>query len=284
VSVVVPVLNAGRTLGAQLDALASQTCAAPWELIIADNGSTDGSIELASSRLDEFPAGRVLDASARRGASHARNAGARAATGELLVFCDADDVVSPGWLAAMTEAAGDADVVAGPFDVERLNDTLRRSWHDTPPKHRPLRGHRFLEFASGGNCAVWQDVFESLGGYDEERPTGEDVDLSWRAQLAGYRLGFAAEGVVYLRLKSGLRDIARQHFHWGRGYVDLYRDFRADGMPRPGLGEVALAWGWILLLGPVLALSGRTRGLWVRRAAQRTGQATGSVAERVLFL
>jgi cellulose synthase/poly-beta-1,6-N-acetylglucosamine synthase-like glycosyltransferase len=127
-------------------------------------------------------------------------------------------------------------------------------------------------------------VFEALGGFDEERTTCEDVDFSWRAQLASFRLGFAPDGLVHQRLQSGLLAVARQHFRWGRGYVELFRDYRSQGMPRPGLRRAARAWGWIVLAGPLIATSARARGRWVRVAAERSGQATGSVAERVLFL
>lgn len=283
-SVILPVRDAAGTIGLQLDGLASQTYGGAWELVIADNGSSDASLERAAARLADFPSARLVDTSSRRGASHARNEGARAATGDLLLFCDADDVVSPGWLQAMVEAARDADIVAGRLDCEQLNDAHCRARNSAPPADGPLRGHDFLLFASGGNCAIWRDVFEALGGFDENRLTCEDVDLSWRAQLAGYRLGFASDALVHQRLKAGLRDAARQHFRWGQGYVQLFRDYRSKGMPRPGARRVVLAWGWIVLCWPVLVPSRTGRGRWVRTAAERAGQATGSLTERVLFL
>jgi GT2 family glycosyltransferase len=220
----------------------------------------------------------------RQGPSHARNEGVRIAEGDLLLFCDADDVVSHGWVASMVRAAGDADLVAGRLDVERLNGSLCRGWHDTPPVDRPLRGHDFLPFASGGNCAIWRDVFESLGGFDERRVAGEDVDLSWRAQLAAHRLGFAPDGVVHQRLKSDLRELASQHFGWGRAYVELFRDFHSAGMPRTSLLGAAVAWGRIIFLGPFLALSRHQRGRWIRQAAERSGKLAESITQRVLFL
>jgi GT2 family glycosyltransferase len=226
----------------------------------------------------------VVDASGSCSPGHARNKGAHAAAGDLLLFCDADDVVSPRWLSAVVDEAGAVDLVAGPLDLERLNEPVPRAWHETPPSDRPLRGHGFLPFASGSNCAVWRDVFEALGGFDEERLSCEDVDLSWRAQLAGYRLGFAPHAVVHKRLRSGLRELARQQFSWGRGYAGLFREYRSSGMPRPSLPGALLAWSWIVLSSPVAVISAQARGRWVRTASERGGQVSGSLAEKVLFL
>src|SRR3954470_16489202 len=90
-SVIIPCHNSEATLGAQLSALAAQVCSYSWEAIVADNGSLDGTEALAASFADRIPVLRVIDASARRGAAYARNAGAAAAKGSAFLFCDADD-------------------------------------------------------------------------------------------------------------------------------------------------------------------------------------------------
>jgi glycosyltransferase involved in cell wall biosynthesis/GT2 family glycosyltransferase len=284
VSVVVPILNAAATIDAQLAALACQSYRGDWELVVADNGSSDGSAERAAAGVAAFASARVVDASRQRGPGHARNQGARAANGDLLVFCDADDIVSAGWLTAMVDRAANADVVAGSIDLERLNDPTRRSWHAVMPRHRALHGHGFLPFASGCNCAVWRDVFEALGGFDGERPACEDVDLSWRAQLAGHRFGFAADAVVHKRLRRGLGEVGRQHFRWGREYARLFRQYRSSGMSRSSMARAAGAWTLVVLTGPLAVFSAPTRGRWVRITAERAGRASGSLSNRVLYL
>src|SRR6266545_10527 len=103
-SVVVPCFNSAKTIAIQLEALANQTWSEPWEVIVADNGSTDSSVAIAESYKKRLPHLRIVDASDRRGAGHARNVGAAAAAGDLLAFCDADDEVAPGWLSAMGQA------------------------------------------------------------------------------------------------------------------------------------------------------------------------------------
>src|SRR5207253_8877584 len=104
ITVIIPCFNAADTLGFQIEALAGQECPEPWELIIADNGSTDGSVKVAESYQPKVPHLRVIDASERRGVAHVRNVAVRAAQGEAVIFCDADDIVSPGFLAAMYRA------------------------------------------------------------------------------------------------------------------------------------------------------------------------------------
>jgi len=76
ISVVLPLYNAARVVGGQLDALAGQAYSGAWELIVADNGSTDGSPAIVERWRDRIPSMRVIDASIRRGAAAARNLGA----------------------------------------------------------------------------------------------------------------------------------------------------------------------------------------------------------------
>ncbi len=93
ISVILPFLDAVDTLPDQLEALANQSYEGAWELVLSDNGSSDGSTELARSwegRLNLT----VVDASTRRGSiGFSRNVAAARAHGEVLAFCDADDRV-----------------------------------------------------------------------------------------------------------------------------------------------------------------------------------------------
>ena len=147
VTIVVPAREAERTLAEQLDAIAGQDYAGPYELVIALNGGRDGTRAVAQAWVDEHGTGRVVDASARRGPAFARNVGAESGSGDFLAFCDADDVVSPGWLTALVAAAADADLVTGPVQADRLNDTFTRGANDIPEPGRPFHG--FLPMAGG---------------------------------------------------------------------------------------------------------------------------------------
>jgi glycosyltransferase involved in cell wall biosynthesis len=267
-----------------LEALRAQTYTGAWEVVFADNGSTDGSVEIAERWLKECPRGRMVRAVERRSASHARNTAAVNARGDLLVFTDADDAARPGWLAAMADAARYGDLVAGGIDIHGLNDERARSWHSVPPRERALQGFRFLPFASGSNTGVWKDVFDRLRGFDEDTIIGEDIEFSWRAQLASYRLVFAPEAVVQQRLRTRVGALTRQHYGYGTSGPGLYRRFRASGMPRARPTETLRTWAWILCALPAAAWSERVRGRWALEAALACGRVTGSVRNRVLFI
>ena len=121
ISVVVPVRNGMPWLEQQLRALSEQQCGEPWEVIVADNGSTDESGLVVRKWARRRPVVRLVDASKAVGPGGTRNAGARAAQGELLAFCDADDVVQPGWLSADVAALAHADASGGVVDFWSLN-------------------------------------------------------------------------------------------------------------------------------------------------------------------
>lgn len=241
-SVVLAVRDQARFLGDQIACLAAQDYRGDWELVVADNGSSDGSARVAREAGRSVPALRVLDASERRGASHARNVGAAAAQGDLIAFCDADNQARPGWLRGMVAAAQSADIVTGRFMVNSLNDPDRAAWVGVPPTHGPMRALQFMPFASGGNSAYWSDVFARLEGFDEDLVAGEDVDISWRAQLHGYRLGFAGEAVMDRRCPARLSALLRQHWRYGRAAGMLVRRYRHIGIAHGLRHEVSLHW------------------------------------------
>ncbi|MBA2624808.1 MAG: glycosyltransferase family 2 protein, partial [Acidimicrobiia bacterium] len=138
-SVVIPSLDAAHVIGQQLDALAGQTFDGDWEVVVVDNGSKDGTASLAESWTDRLPALRVVDASERQAHTYARNAGARAATGDWLLYCDADDIVAPGWVAAFASHAErheGCDLMGGFVEDRTLNDPRLRGWRQSPPVHR----------------------------------------------------------------------------------------------------------------------------------------------------
>src|SRR5215204_6439039 len=89
IAVVIPSFNAAATLPAQLAALAGQRYEGELEVLVSDNGSTDGTLDVVRGWQDRLPV-RVVDASDRRGAGHARNVGAAAASMDLIAYCDAD--------------------------------------------------------------------------------------------------------------------------------------------------------------------------------------------------
>ncbi len=243
VSVVIAAFDAERTLGEQLAALSRQVVLFPFEVLVCDNGSSDRTIAVAEQwRLGSLPQLRVVDASARRGPGAARNAGAAAALAPLLVFCDADDVVADDWLAEMHSALQTADVVAGRCSYSLLN----RSAIGLPQSDDVLFRLAFfphLPAASSCNLGVRSGVFSDVHGFDESLKTAEDIDFSWRVQLAGHRLESCPLAVVHLRRRGNLRSVFWQSYGYGRGeralrlrYSDVAAAYARDrediGVPR----------------------------------------------------
>ena len=97
-----------------------------------------------------------------------------------------------------------------------------------------------MPYAVSANLAIWADVLRDLGGWsDEYEAGGEDTELSWRAQLAGYRLGFAPDAVAYYRYRSGIWETG-QSYGIGVHCEQILRDFTvpmenvASGLSLPG--------------------------------------------------
>ncbi|MGH2991966.1 MAG: glycosyltransferase [Solirubrobacterales bacterium] len=284
ISVVVPVLNGEDHVLEQLTALASQTYAGAWELVVVDNGCTDRTMEIVRDRADGQPAVRIVEARGKRGLNHARNAGAAAADGDFLAFCDADDVATPSWLAAMAEAARHADLVGGRNEWEALNEPMVVAWRPSAPMTDLMRAHGWLRYAPGGNLGVWTAVAREIG-WDERFSFGStDQIFSWQAQLAGYRLAFAPDAVMQLRFRHSIGATARQFYRYGRSGPELHRAFRDSGIPRPDNGHALQVWKRLIVGLPDLWISRERRGRWVRQAAYRFGRLVGSARTRTLVL
>ena len=280
ISVIIPVRNGLPWLREQLGALVNQVCADDWEVIVADNGSTDRSVEVVQEFADRGLPVRSLDASAVRGPAAARNAGVRAACGDLLAFCDADDVVQPGWLAACVRALAEADVAGGVFDAWSLNSLQAPSppVFATPPA---LRQFGFLQAGLSSNLAIRRRAFDEVGGFDEEMEVGEDTDLCWRLQLSGHRFTIAGDAIVMRRDRTGFKQVLSRFTAYGRCGPVLYRRYKDSGAKR----EIAIAaktWVWLAASLPGLVHRDR-RIQWAEIAGWRFGRLYESLRQGVFF-
>jgi GT2 family glycosyltransferase len=278
VSVVVAVRNGLPWLTDQLTSLIAQETADAWEVLVCDNGSTDETAETvrAIARSTVVPTIRLLDASARRGPAAARNAGVRSAANELIAFCDADDVVEPGWLEAMRAALEGADVVAGSFEMGTLNGSKRSA-----PQPAVTKQLGQLPAGLAANLGVHKSAFESVGGFDEEFQVGEDIDLCWRMQLAGFRFAVAERAVVAKRERTTGAESFRQGVAHGKSGPRLYRRHKGAGI-KPNLRAAGIAWGW-LIVNAVRLYRPEDRKRWLRVAGVRIGRILGSIQSRVFF-
>jgi cellulose synthase/poly-beta-1,6-N-acetylglucosamine synthase-like glycosyltransferase len=184
VSLVLPVCNGGAEFVRVLEAL-SRLSPAPLEVIVVEDGP----------QRDEYvyPHGfRVLRLASRRGPAAARNAGADAAEGDLLLFVDADVVTPPGIVGRVQAAFGDpgVDAVFGSYDRSPAAPGLCSQFKNLV--HRFVHQHAREEAQTFWSAcgAIRRQVFEKLGGYDERftRPSVEDIELGMRLTRAGGRI------------------------------------------------------------------------------------------------
>jgi len=237
VSVVMPARNVATMITGQLGALAAQDTRQRWEVVVADNGSTDRTRDIVRTAAATFPVPlRTVDASRRPGINVARNVGVEQALGGKLLFCDADDVVSPGWVDNLASALDDLDLVGGAIDTERLNSEHARRRR---PMVVPVEFHGYF-FATGANIGCRRVVWECLAGFDEDISQGwDDFDFCFRAQRAGFSTGAAPEAVVHYQLREDMLGFVRQQFGIGRGEA-RFRRRQPDFSPPLGIGTEAV--------------------------------------------
>ncbi len=247
-SVVVPARNSADTIAECLRSLRRhlpQTCS---EVIVVDNGSSDG-----TGRIAREEGARVIEAPGVF-VSEVRNVGARQATGdgELLGFIDSDCTITPGWYqAAVALLESDRTIgVAGSRHVIPENPSwVEEVW---------FRSHRSMErkdpldvaYIPAGNLVVRKKVFRQVGGFDPTMETGEDPDLCNRIGSAGFRIvEWDAIRCVHLGEPKSLVQVFRRERWHGRGVRLRY----ADGRLAPVV--VATALFLVLVLAGVAGLA-----------------------------
>lgn len=236
-SVVIPTFNAAHVIGQQLKALLEQEGATTFEIVVADNRSTDDLTAVIANWRDRLPDLRIVDASRRQGVSAARNVGIAAAATDRILICDADDTVSSGWVAAMARGLEDHPLVSGPLETSLLSGRSA-SWVPIPRLTTGLFetwGAR--PYGIGGNLGLRREVWKQIGGFDEDYPAGaEEIDFAWRAADAGFVPVYVPDALIHYRIRTDLWGVLRQQYNSGRGTSTLYAKFRpTDVVPKSRL-------------------------------------------------
>ncbi len=282
-SVIMPVYNAAATLGEQLEALKAQNYEGNWEIVAVNNRSTDSSVNIIQAYQGQMPHLRLVDAIEKQGRAYACNVGAREAKGDAFIFCDADDVVAPSWLAAMAEGLAQSEFAAGTIEVEALNQT--KPWCPQPPNWATKRNLDFLPFAGGALMAVSRQAFEQVGGFNEDAPFCEDIDLSWRLQLQGFTLYPVPEAIVHVRYRETVQAMWKQNVRFAEAHVYLYKCFTAYGMPRSSIDVALCKYNQLVKSIPTLLWGQqKQQAHLVRTAAVCWGRLRGSLRYRTIYL
>ena len=213
-SVIIPNWNGLRYLRPCLVSLQAQTCPS-FEVLVVDNASSDGSVEAVQR---EFAGVRTLALAYNGGYSGGCNAGVRQARGEIVVFLNNDIEAEPTWLEALIDAldrhpeAGSAAsrmmLYDQPTHIHSAGDLYgidgipesRGVWQ---PYGEPYDRECLVFGGCGGALAYRKSVLDEIGLFEEAFfMYCEDVDLNWRAQLAGYRCVYTPDAVVRHHLSA----------------------------------------------------------------------------------
>ncbi|HEY0606517.1 MAG TPA: glycosyltransferase family 2 protein [Herpetosiphonaceae bacterium] len=261
-SVIVVSYNSRLDLPACLDSILGQLTAED-ELIVVDNGSTDGSADLVAARYPEV----TLIRSTNEGYAGGNNRGTQAAQGEYLVILNPDTALLPGAIDALiTPLAGSAEIglttacivfMDRPMVVNTCGNTVQftgltycrgagqpRSGYTTPAE---------VDAVSGAAFAIRRSLFDELGGFDAQFfMYVEDTDLSWRARSAGYRCLYVPGAIVKHAYQPGYSPNKAFHLDRNRHLMllkNLERGTYLRMLPGLLLSEVVTA-GFLALNGP----------------------------------
>lgn len=276
-SIIIPNWNGGKYLPTCLDALKRQTYP-NIEVIVADNASSDGSQALITS---QYPQVKLVQLPENRGFTGACNAGIRAASGDYIALLNNDTEVDDGWAAAVVNAFErypEIGIVASKMLLFDKRD------------HIHTAGDYFTVDGRAGNRGVWQQdvgqfdneeyVFSACGGSSAYRKSMldkiglldddfffslEDMDLAWRAQLAGWRCLYTPKAIVYHHLSATGGGVTASYYD-GRNLIFVL----VKNYPR----ELWRKYGWSVLRSQIklaaealrawrgAAARARLRGMW----------------------
>lgn len=222
-SVIICVKNGGSGFSAQLEAIAEQESVEAYEVIIVDNGSSDDSLGVAEywAKNVDIPI-KIFSQPDLKGIPSVRNFAVQQAAGEIILFCDADDQVSPRWIQAYLDKFKGGKMLAGGL-IEAYHQDGSPAPNVFP---RGLMQSRYLPHVGNCNCAINRSLFFEVGGYDESLPVYgfEDVDLSWRVQEAGYPIEYVEEAKISFSLSNSSVSLKKK-FLLGKGRVLMARRY-----------------------------------------------------------
>jgi GT2 family glycosyltransferase len=294
-SIIIPHWNGQEHLETCLGALRRQRYR-NFEVLLVDNGSTDGSQAYVRER---FPEVRLLELGENRGFTGACNAGYAASQGEFVVLLNNDTEAEPGWLEALA-GAFDRHPDAGILASKLLLFDQRDRFHAAGDYYRVdgLPGNRGVWQRDEGQFEAEEQVFGACGaaaaycramlletGFldDDFYFSCEDVDLAWRANLAGWEAIYVPTAVVYHKLKATGGSVTGSYYD-GRNFLYLiWKNYPGPLLRRfwwPVLrAQLTISWealrAWrgeaarARLRGQVAGILGLPRMWSKRRAIQR---------------
>ncbi len=266
VALIVTVRNEAATIGPLLDSVLSGT-RIPDEIVIADGGSNDGTLEQLRSRSAANPRIRTVSAPGNR--SIGRNAAVRASASPIVACTDAGVEVEPDWLERITRPFlehPDTGVVAGFYRPVGSTRFERAAGVISAPRLTEIDPARFLP--STRSVAFRRSAWERVGGFDESLAHNEDTPFALALKRSGVRFRFEPTALVRWRPRGDLKSFFRQHrrFGFGDGESRVQGWFYATLATKYVIGLALLIagfryrvfWG-LFLLGVALFAAGQAR-------------------------
>jgi GT2 family glycosyltransferase len=258
-SVVVPTHNRRDLLRACLYSFEHQSASPEtFEVVVVIDGSTDGTAEMLSAYVPPF--GVIVLTQAQAGAAAARNAGAEAATGRVLLLVDDDMSASPSLVAAHLAVQRSNKPIAGvgvihrriPRGADRFAQ-LRAQVSREHYEHLLVRPLTHLD-CYGGNFSVSRSLFSEVKGFSVDLPMLNDYEFAYRLHKAGARFVFVPDAQVTEERRDDWREIVSDRERRGRIAVDLYRRDPAIVAQTELGGNEYLRRPWVLVRRLCLAL------------------------------
>jgi len=279
ISVVVCSFNGSRTIGGCLEAIGNIRYPA-FEVIVVDDGSTDDTAAIAA----QYDA--TLIRTPNHGLGHARNVGWQAASGEIIAYIDDDAYPDPDWLTYIAETLrnGNYGGVGGPNILPPHDGSIAACVANSPggPRHVLLTDTE-AEHIPGCNMALVRTALEAIGGFDEcFRVAGDDVDICWRLQERGWKLGFSPSAQVWHHRRNSVRAYLRQQKGYGEAEALLEKKW-----PQKYNSAGHLSWlGRVYGPGPTRTLGTITRiyyGQWGSAPFQCLYERSGRIQSLLLM-
>jgi glycosyltransferase involved in cell wall biosynthesis len=196
VSIIIPTFNGASRIGNCLDALLDQTVERDAEILVINDGSTDGTADVVARH-----SGVRLITQSNAGPAAARNRGALEARGTIILFTDDDCVPTPEWLAAMIEPFKDPSVVGakGIYRTRQRSLAARFVQIEYEDKYRRMSDLPQIDFIDTYSAGFRRDRFLEMNGYDTSFPVAcaEDVELSYRMSTRGWTMRFVPAAIVF---------------------------------------------------------------------------------------